>query len=156
MSGEMIRVGEPLPRIRDATPLAGRKVAIIWQSGETKIVDLAPALASRRVYIPLRRNDKLFRSLRVSEYGDAIEWADGSDFSAIWIDRLPAAGMANSEFRSIMDRLELSLDGMAASLEVSRRLIADYRASKPIPSHIALAARYLASLSEKEAADGRV
>jgi hypothetical protein len=32
---------------------------------------------------------------------------------------------------------------MAAALEISRRLVADYRKDKPIPRHIALATRYL-------------
>ena len=42
-----------------------------------------------------------------------------------------------------MDRLHLTLDGMAARLGVARRLVADYRKDKPIPKHIALATRYL-------------
>jgi DNA-binding transcriptional regulator YiaG len=153
MSDEIIRAGKPLPKIKDAKPLDGRKISVVWESGEVKIVDLAPALTSRRIYIPLRDDDELFRSFVISEYGDAIEWPNGIDFSALWIDRLPPAGMANAEFRSIMDRLGLSLDGMAASLDVSRRLVADYRANKRIPSHIALATRYLASLSGKDAAE---
>src|SRR6186713_150931 len=84
MSAEVISVGEPLPRIAGAVPLDGRKVKIMWRSGETSVVDLAPALASRRIYIPLRDNDELFKTLRVSEYGNAIEWDGGLDFSAVW------------------------------------------------------------------------
>ena len=32
---------------------------------------------------------------------------------------------------------------LASTLEISRRLVADYRKAKPIPRHIALATRYL-------------
>ncbi|WP_288193745.1 DUF2442 domain-containing protein [uncultured Phyllobacterium sp.] len=146
---DIINVGLPLPRIRDVVPLDGRKVAVTWRSGETKIVDLAPAFASRRVYIPLRENDGLFRTVRVSEYGEAIEWTDELDFSAAWIARLPPVTFDNQEFRTAMDELGMSLDGMAAALEVSRRLIADFRRDKPIPRHIALATRYLVEHHKK-------
>lgn len=143
MSGEIISAGEPLPRIRSAAALDGRQVAIVWRDGGRKTVDLAPALGSRRIYIPLRHDDNLFQTLRVSEYGDAIEWDGGLDFSAAWIDRLPAVDFGNADFRDAMSRLGLTLDGMAAQLEISRRLVADYRKDKPIPRHIALATRYL-------------
>ena len=143
MSAEMVSVGEPLPRIAGAVPLDGRKVKILWKSGETSVVDLAPALASRRVYIPLRDNDELFKTLRVSEYGNAIEWDGDLDFSAVWLSRLPEAEFSNADFRRAMDRLGMTLDGMAADLEISRRKVADYRKASPIPKHIAYATRYL-------------
>ena len=146
--GELVGTDNLLPRLTHARPLDDRKVQLRWRNGESKIVDLGPALASRRVYIPLRENDALFRTLRVSEYGDAIEWDDGLDFSALWLERLPAIGFSNANFRDAMRTLGLSLDGMAAALEVSRRLVADYRKDKPIPRHIALATQYLVIRSE--------
>lgn len=142
-NADIVAIGAPLPRIATATPLDGRKVAIVWRDGSTKTVDLAPALNSRRVYIPLRDDDILFGTLRVSEYGDAIEWDGDLDFSALWIDHLPSLNFDNAAFRDAMSRLGLSLDGMAAQLEISRRLVADYRKDKPIPRYIALATRYL-------------
>lgn len=149
MSAEIIRGGSPLPRIVEARALDGRKVEITWSDGTRKVVDLAPALASRRIYMPLRADDALFRTLRVSEYGDAIEWDSDLDFSAVWIDALAPADFGNADFRSAMDALELSLDGMAAALEVSRRQIAEFRKDKPIPRHIALATRYLLEHEQK-------
>lgn len=143
MNADVVAVGAPLPRIATATPLSGRKVTVVWRDGGTKTVDLAPALNSRRVYIPLRDDDKLFGTLRVSEYGDAIEWDGDLDFSAVWIDHLPSVDFDNAAFREAMSRLGLSLDGMAAQLEISRRLVADYRKDKPIPRYIALATQYL-------------
>ncbi|WP_165837617.1 DUF2442 domain-containing protein [Zavarzinia aquatilis] len=139
----MIAVGEPLPRIERAEALDGRKVRIGWRSGETRVVDLAPVIASRRIFRPLRDDDELFRSLRVAEYGNAIEWASDLDLSALWLDRLPSAEFDNRDFRAAMAALDMTLDGMAAALGLSRRLIADYRKTRPIPRHVALATRYL-------------
>jgi len=143
MSDEIITVGKALPRIAHAVPLDGRKVKVMWADGSVKVVDLSGALASRRVYIPLRDDDALFQSLHVTEYGDGIEWKNDLDFSAVWLDRLPEADFTNEEFRRAMASLKLSNEGMAADLEISRSQVAEYKKDKPIPRHIALATRYL-------------
>jgi hypothetical protein len=146
---DFVTVGKPIPRIQSATPVGGRKLKIVWKNESSKVVDLSAALASRRIFIPLRADDALFESVRVSEYGDALEW-DGPDleFPASWLDRLPEADFSNEDFRAAMDALHLSLDGMAADLEISRSLVAEYRKDKPIPRHVALATRYLLSRSK--------
>lgn len=136
--------GAPLPRIAAATVLDGRLVHVRFASGEEKTVDLAPALASRRIFIPLRENDDLFRRMKISPWADALEWPGPDlEFSAEWLEALPPVTFTNAEFRAAMEALGLSLDGMAAALEISRRLVASYRKDKPIPRHIALATRYL-------------
>jgi hypothetical protein len=94
--GEIVSAGRPLPRLAKAKALEGRKVALTWRSGDTKTVDLTPALASRRIYIRLRNDDALFPTLRVSEFGDAIEWDGDVDLSAVWLDRLPDVGFTAS------------------------------------------------------------
>lgn len=142
-SADIISAGKALPRILSAVPLDGRKVRIGFEDGASKVVDLAPALESRRFYIPLRQDDELFRSFRISEYGDAIEWDGDLDFSAVWLEKLPPVEFDNSDFRHAMDQLGMTLDGMASALEISRRQVADYRKDKPIPRHIGLATRYL-------------
>lgn len=143
MENELIIVGEPLPRISSVHLLDARQVRIDWAGGVSRVVDLMPALASHRAFIALRSDDDLFRTIRVNEDGNALEWADRSELSAEWIGRLPSCVMANSEFRTAMDDLRMSLDGMAAALQISRRMIAEYRKNKPIPRHIAYATRYL-------------
>ena len=143
MSDDIVRAGASLPQIASAKVLSGRTIEVTWRDGGTNVVDLKPALASRRIYMPLREDDELFNTLKISEYGDAVERSNGLDFSAVWLSQLPPASFGNAEFRDAMDRLELSLDGMAAALEISRRQIADFRKDKPIPRHIALATRYL-------------
>ena len=140
---DIVSAGKPLPRIVSAVPTGGRKIHVRFDNGIEKTVDLSPALASRRIYIPLRDDEALFRSFKVSEYRDALEWSDELDFSALWLEALPAVDFSNDDFRRAMDDLGMTLDGMAAALEVSRRLIAEYRKDKPIPRHIGLATRYL-------------
>lgn len=133
----------PLPRIETAEPLDGRKVHVTWRDGTSQVVDVAPALTSRRVFLRLRTDDELFQTLRVNEDGNAIEWDDGAELTAIWIERLAPTSLKNDEFRDAMDRLGYSLDGMASRLGLSRRLIASYRKDKPIPETVGLAVRYL-------------
>ena len=140
---DIVSVGKPLPRLREAVALEGRKVRVAFEDGRTKVVDLTAALESRRFYKPLRDDDTLFKSFRISEYRNALEWSDDLDFSALWLDALPSVEFNNADFRAAMDDLGMTLDGMAAALEVSRRLVADYRKDKPIPQHISLATRYL-------------
>ena len=133
----------PLPRIESAEPLDGRRVRIVWRGGVSQEIDTTPALSSRRIFLELRTNDALFRSLKVNEDGNAIEWPDGAELSAIWLERLAPTSLANTDFRAAMEELGYSLDGMAARLGLSRRLIADYRRDKPIPETVGLAIRYL-------------
>ncbi len=144
MVDDVIRVGRPLPRIAAVAIEDRRRVHVTWRDGTVVTVDLAPVILSHRVFIPLRKDDDLFQTVRVNEDGTAIEWDGGIELSGEWIERLPPIGMDNAEFRQIMDQLDLTLDGMAAQLDVSRRLIAQFRGVRPIPSNIALAARYLA------------
>ncbi|MGE6743324.1 DUF2442 domain-containing protein [Allorhizobium pseudoryzae] len=143
MSDELISVGEPLPRIRMVEPLDDRLLRVTWASGQEQVVDLAPALLSRRVFMPLRQDDALFRAVTVEEFGTAIEWPGGIDFSALWLSKLPPVDFGNADFRKAMDELGMTLEGMAAALEISRRQVADYRKGKPIPRSIAYATRYL-------------
>ena len=138
-----------LPRIEAAEALDERKVAVVWRDGTSQIVDIGPALASRRLFVRLRTDDTLFRTLRVNEDGNAIEWDDGSELTAIWIERLAPTSLKNDEFREAMDRLGFSLDGMASRLGLSRRLIASYRKDKPIPETVGLAVRYLIDKQRK-------
>lgn len=139
----------PLPRIESVRALSGRQVEVEWRGGGTEIIDVSPALASKRLFLRLRTDDELFRTMQVNEDGNAIEWADGSELTAIWLERLAPSTIDNHEFRSAMDELGFSLDGMAARLRISRRLVADYRKDKPIPPTVSLAVRYLIEHSRR-------
>lgn len=143
MSDELISVGAPIERLAHVEALDGRKVRIRWKSGKTQVVDLEPVLLSRRSFIPLREDDALFQQVQMDEYGTAIEWPGGIDLSALWLSKLPSVEFDNDSFRDAMDELGMTLEGMAAALEISRRQVADYRKAKPIPRSVAFATRYL-------------
>lgn len=140
---EILSKGRAIPRIAAFTVGEGRVVDVIWDDGSMSTVDLMPAFASHRGFVRLRTDDDLFRYASLGEYGGYLAWPDGSELSSAWIDRLRHSSLGNAEFRDAMDALKVSLDGMAAELGVSRRLIADYRKDKPIPKAVALATRYL-------------
>lgn len=141
---ELVGTGAPLPRIDTLRVLDGRVVHIEWQSGEKHDVDLSPALLSHRSFVRVRADDELFRTAAKDEFGDAIVWSDGSELSATWIYELAEPGsLSNDEFRSAMETLHMSLDGMAVRLGVARRLIAEYRKDRPIPRTVSLATRHL-------------
>ncbi len=97
--------------------LDGRKLRVTFEDGRTKVVDLTAALESRRIYKRLREDDALFRSFRISDFRNALEWSDDLDFSALWLDALPSVEFSNADFRAAMDELGMTLDGMAAALE---------------------------------------
>jgi hypothetical protein len=139
----------PLPRIESAAVAEGRKVAVVWRTGHQQTIDVWPALVSRRVFIRLRTDDLLFGTVRVNEDGNALVWDDGAELSAVWLERLAPSAIENQEFRDAMADLGLSLDGMAARLGMSRRLVADYRKDKPIPEVVGLAVRQLVNQLKK-------
>lgn len=141
---EIVGTGVPLPRIASVKPLDGRRLRVVWKSGETQDVDVGPALLSHRSFVRLRTDDALFQSARLDEFGDAVVWDDGSELAATWIHELSVpAELTNDEFRNAMDSLHMSLDGMAIRLGIARRLIAEYRKDRPIPRTVALATRHL-------------
>lgn len=84
---DLMVMGAPLPRLAEAEPLDGRRVRLLWMSGETAIVDLAPILASRRIYASLLGNEALFRGLRIAEWGNALQWDGDLEISAVWLHR---------------------------------------------------------------------
>jgi hypothetical protein len=141
---EMVGTGVPLPRIESVSALEGRRLRVVWKSGESHDVDVSPALLSHRSFVALRSSDELFSTAARDEFGDAVVWADGSELSATWLYELAEPdGLSNDEFRSAMESLHMSLDGMAVRLGIARRLVADYRKNRPIPRTVALATRHL-------------
>src|SRR5262245_28629470 len=124
MDNEQLVVGEAIPRLDSVQALEGRRVGVTWADGRSEVVDLTAALASDGAFVRLRGDDRLFRQLRVSEFRDCLEWPDGSELPASWIEELAEVPLSNHEFRQAMDKLDMSLDGMAARLGIARRLVA--------------------------------
>lgn len=126
-----------------------RCVRVLWNDGVAETVDLEGLLLEHRRYLRLRRSDALFRTVRASDAGQYLEWSDGTRIAVSAIADLSAAVLTNEQFRIAMKTLEISLEGLAARLGVSRAQISAYRASKPIPKNIALAVRHLLYLGAR-------
>ena len=147
---EMIEVGDPLPTIgeveRGAGPLT---VVVTWAGGaradRRDIIDLAPVLMTYKVFIPLRDDPALFASLRVAEFGEAIEWGEDDELavSATTLQRLAEETMTNADFAAFLKRHGLTRDAAAGQLGIARHLVSYYAHNRAIPRHIMLACRYL-------------
>jgi hypothetical protein len=87
-SDEMIAVGEPLPRIAACRALPGFGLEVMWTEGGMDIVDVYPALETRRMFERVRSSERIFANCAVGEDGTCVAWPDGSQLSAVWIARL--------------------------------------------------------------------
>lgn len=65
------------PKITAAIPLDPYVVRVVFENGEMRDVDIEPLLDGP-VFQPLR-DPQAFAAVRVSEYGDTIEWPSGAD-----------------------------------------------------------------------------
>lgn len=140
---DFVEVEGPLPVIRRAEHVKGFVLRVEWDDGREEEVDVGPAIMSHRAFVSLRTDPSAFAAFKVRDRGDCLVWSEGQELSADWIQELAPRALNNEEFRDAMKQLRLSLDGMAARLGIARRLVADYRKDRPIPTTVALATRYL-------------
>lgn len=84
----MISVGEPLPRIAACRALPDFGLEVMWIEGGIDIVDVHPALETRRMFERVRASESIFSDCTVGEDGTCVAWPDGSELSAVWIARL--------------------------------------------------------------------
>jgi hypothetical protein len=63
-------------RIREAQPLAGRRLRLVLTDGSTVERDVRPLLRGP-IFAPLLDDDAAFRDLRVE--GGTVVWANGAD-----------------------------------------------------------------------------
>lgn len=141
--GDFVEVGGAMPVIRRAEHVGGYIVRVEWHDGREEEIDLGPAILSHRAFVSLRNDPSTFSKFIVRDRGDSLVWPGGQELSADWVQELAPRALDNEEFRNAMTQLHLSLDGMAARLGIARRLVADYRKDRPIPTTVALATRYL-------------
>lgn len=139
-----------LPRI--AAVSADRKkpltLHIRWVKGGESRVDVSGLVETFRVYEPLRHSSKMFRHVRVGEYGTDIVWNNEIDMAAETLWRLAqeqtGITMSPDAFRHWRERKAYTLDTAALALGLSRRMVAYYeQGEKPIPRVVALAVRAL-------------
>lgn len=87
---DTVVVRRELPRVAAIRALDGTRVAVTWTSGAEQPVDLAPMIATYKLYAPLRENPLLFETVHVGERGSSIAWGEGDtiDMSAVALKRL--------------------------------------------------------------------
>ena len=141
---EIIDTGLSMARIGKVRAMDGLQVEIVWAEGNradrTEVIDLSPVVATYKVFRPLRNDPELFSSVRLIEDGDAIAW-DGPDLemSAEHIETLADTIMTPADFAAFMKRNGLTQEAAAAVLGRSRRQIAYYLSTGPVPRVVALA-----------------
>ncbi len=116
---------------------------ITFGDGVVMDVDLAGIIQRYPVLSPLK-DEALFARAHVGEWSIGVDWISGEiDLAG---DNLRAeaieqsGGISHERIWDWMHRNKLTLDGAAAALGISRRMVAYYRnGEKPIPKHIWLA-----------------
>jgi hypothetical protein len=137
-------------RIVSARAEAGFRLALVWSDGTAATVDLSKTVG-RYPFEPLA-DPAIFAGVKISEWGNALEWSDdvGISASSLWFDTLSATGREDT--RSFLEwrfRHGLSLSKAAEALGLSRRQVAYYsNGEKPVPRTILLACRGWETLTE--------
>lgn len=129
------------PRLLGVKALAPYRLRTRWSTGEELEVDVGAALARSPALARIRK-PAVFQRVRLSEWGQAVEWFDaefGADNVYAWAKE-QADEVSHQMFDSWMHRNRLSLTTAADALGISRRMVSYYRtAHKPIPRAIWLA-----------------
>ena len=134
----------PLPRISEIRALPDFRLAIVWaagsRTGRADFVDLAPVINTYKLYRPLRNNEELFRTARLVDHGNVVEWGDGTiDMPAELIKDLANEAMTPLDFAGFLRRNDLTQEAAAALLGYSRRQIENFVSTGLIPRVVALA-----------------
>ena len=143
-ANEIIDSGVTLPRLASALPLQHSILKVVWaegrRAGREDLIDVGPALHSYKIYKPLRNKEALFATARVVDYGDAVAW-DGDDLemSAEMLLALAEETMTPKDFSAFLVRHKLTQEVAGILLGRSRRQIANYTSTGPIPRVVALA-----------------
>lgn len=140
--------------------LAARVVAPLileldWSTKETFQINLAPLVRKLAAFTPLK-DTAIFASVRVDDWGHALEWPDGLDIGAdrlYELSREQAELPTASQFSAWMAQHQLSLTDAANVLGMTRRMMTYYRTgSRPIPKVVMLACRGWEAENSKQSA----
>lgn len=130
------------PLIKSVRAIDSSTLEIDWSTGETLTVDVSRLLKRYKLYAPLK-DTKRFARATADDWGHAVTWPGDIDMSAdtlYELSREQAGEWGPEAFNDWMERNELSLNGAADALDMTRRMIAHYRTgSRPIPRVVALA-----------------
>jgi hypothetical protein len=98
----MTVVGERLPRIAACRALPDFGLEVMWTEGGIDIVDVYPALETRRMFERVRSSERIFSNCAVGEDGACVAWPDGSELSAVWIARLAEDAPVNKPSNALV------------------------------------------------------
>jgi Protein of unknown function (DUF2442) len=116
---------------------------LAWDDGHVAKADLGEVIAGHAALKPIRAA-RAFAKAVLSRDGWSVEWPGDIDFGSPqlrrWADEQAGEAMRAGDFRKWMETHELTLDGAASALGLSRRMIAYYASGeKPIPKTVLLA-----------------
>jgi hypothetical protein len=163
---ETVQIGDDMPRLGTVAPDTSwgdvRGVVVSWvagpRRGKTEFIDLGPVLFTYKIYQPLRADRDLFRTVHLIDGGAALAWGaeDAIDLAATTVERLAEEVMQADDFSEWLKRNGLTFEAAAASLGISRRLVAYYASGgKEVPRTITLACRYLDQERKRGAERGK-
>ncbi|MDP2693598.1 MAG: DUF2442 domain-containing protein [Gallionella sp.] len=130
-------------RLIKAKVLKNSCLKITYADGTDFNVDLSDWIKSSSCLKPLQ-DQSFFASAKLREFGRAVEFGKGEiDLAADNLRNLAieqSGGIGHERIWNWMHKNNLTLDGAAEVLGISRRMLAYYRnGEKPIPRHIWLA-----------------
>jgi hypothetical protein len=133
------------PRIKAVS--AGARplhLTVTWADETTSDVDLTELVKELKVFEPLDDNPTAFANVGVGDYGWSVRWSDEVDLGAdtLWRMALEQRGdaMRTIDFNAWRERNKLSLAGAAATLGLSRRVVAYYTTGRRIIPKLVLLA----------------
>lgn len=148
MDDDRITLGAPLVRIAAVKPVEQYLLRVDWEDGRIDTVDLAGVISGFAPFAIFRDNIALFRTAQPIDWGAALGWENGLDFSAARlreiadIQRTAAQLLSAEDFRTWMTDAAMTVPKAAAFLGMGERQIKKYRAGDaPIPKAIALLIR---------------
>jgi hypothetical protein len=114
-----------------------------WDDGHSARVNLADVVINHPGLKSIR-TAKAFAKAAIAKDSWSVEWPGDIDFGSPqlrrWADEQSGETMRASDFRAWMEMHDLTLDGAASALGLSRRMIAYYASGeKPIPKTVLLA-----------------
>ena len=143
---DFIDSGVAMPRLAQVKVAGPSSLHVVWaegtRAGRSETVELAPAIASYRIFRPLRDNSGLFATARLTEDGHVVAWAgENLEMTAEMIKHLAGQEMTPADFANFLQRNRLTQTAAAAALGRSRRQIGYYLDKGPVPRVVALACR---------------
>ena len=136
------------PNIRAVRTLGDRSVLVTWRGGAESTVDLNAFLKQYQLFARLARDDELFRSAEIGEWGWCLHWSEDMEISSDTLWRL-ALEQGAAWLRSWRSGKGMTQTEAARALGVSPRMWRYYEAgSHLLPKTVRLAAIGLDALTK--------